>query len=142
MRPLFKKTRIKISRTGKTPTGFTLLEVLVALSLLGLAVTVVLQLFSADLKSLSASEGYVNCTLEAQAKMRELLEDPELAEGVQNGLTRNGYRYEAVVTETEKERGENLPVRLLAVEIKVFWKEGAGEKSVSLTTLKMKEKKV
>ncbi len=36
--------------------GFTLLEVLVALALLGVGVVVVLQLFSANLRSISASE--------------------------------------------------------------------------------------
>lgn len=133
---------IRRSRLLREKAGFTLLEILVALSLLGLAVTVVLQLFSANLKSLSASEGYVACIIEAQAKMRELLEDPDLAEGTHNGLTRNGYPYEMKVTEVEKERSENLPQKLMAVEIKVLWKEGLREKAVSLTTFKMRGKKV
>lgn len=113
-----------------------------ALSLLGLAVTVVLQLFSADLKALSASEAYVTCILEAQSKMRELLDDPELTEGNQNGLTRNGYPYEVTVSEAEKERSDLLPMKLLAVEIKVYGKDRLRGKVVSLKTYRLREKKV
>jgi general secretion pathway protein I len=126
----------------KGTTGFTLLEVLVALALLGIAVTAILQLFSADLKSISASEAYVAGSLEAQSKLREVLDGQEFSEKSWSGVTDNGYRFQVSVSDTLKERVENLPVKLVAVEVKLFWTQGTNEKSLTLKTLKMVEKSV
>jgi prepilin-type N-terminal cleavage/methylation domain-containing protein len=123
-------------------SGFTLLEVLVSLALLGIAVTAILQLFSADLKSISASEEYVAGSLEAQSKMREVLDSGEFSERSWGGTTDNGYRFQASVSDTLQERVENLPVKLVIVEVKVYWARGAGEKSLTLKTMKMVEKPI
>ena len=122
--------------------GFTLLEVLVALTLLGVAVTVILQLFSANLRSISASEEYVTGSLEAQAKMREVLEDKEISEGTRNGITDNGYRFQVSVSDSLTERSESLSVKLMEIEVKVYWTQGNKEKFLTLKTLKMVEKPV
>jgi general secretion pathway protein I len=122
--------------------GFTLLEVLVALALLGIAVTAILQLFSANLKSISASEEYVAGSLEAQSKMREILDNKEFSERSWNGVTDNGYRFQASVSDTLMERAEFLTVKLVAVEVKVYWDRGNREKSLTLKTMKMVEKPV
>ena len=126
----------------KETAGFTLLEVLVALALLGIAVTAILQLFSANLKSISASEEYVAGSLEAQSKMREVLDGTEFSEKSWNGITNNGYRFQVSVSDTLKERAETLPVKLVAVEVKVYWTRGTMEKSLTLKTMKMVEKPV
>jgi general secretion pathway protein I len=126
----------------KETAGFTLLEVLVALALLGMAVTVVLQLFSANLRSISASEEYVAGSLEAQAKMREVLEDKDISEGTRSGITDNGYRFQVSVSDSLTERSENLPVKLMEIEVKVYWTQGNKDKSLTLKTLKMINKTV
>ncbi len=126
----------------KGTAGFTLLEVLVALALLGIAVTAILQLFSANLKSISASEEYVAGSLEAQSKMREVLDGTEFYEKSWNGITDNGYRFQVTVSDTLKERAEALPVKLVAVEVKVYWTQGTMEKSLTLKTMKMVEKPI
>jgi prepilin-type N-terminal cleavage/methylation domain-containing protein len=122
--------------------GFTLLEVLVALSLLGMAVTVVLQLFSADLRAISASESYVNGALEAETKLREILENKDLSERSWSGITENGYRFEAAVSTILPERTENLQVQLMEITVAVFWPQGVQEKSARLKTQKVIPKKV
>jgi general secretion pathway protein I len=134
--------RYKKLRPLNGTSGFTLLEVLVALALLGIAVTAILQLFSANLKSISASEEYVAGSLEAQSKMQEVLEGTEFSEKSWNGITNNGYRFQVSVSDTLKERAETLPVKLVAVEVKVYWTQGTMEKSLTLKTLKMIEKPV
>ena len=50
--------------------GFTLIEVIVALSILGIAITVILQLFSVNLRAISQSEDYVMALIQADLKMR------------------------------------------------------------------------
>ncbi len=126
----------------KGTSGFTLLEVLVALALLGIAITAILQLFSADLRSISASEEYVAGSLEAQSKMREVLDGTDFTEKSWSGITDNGYRFEASVSDTLTERVENLPVKLVVVEVKLYWTQRTHEKSITLKTTKMIDKPV
>jgi prepilin-type N-terminal cleavage/methylation domain-containing protein len=120
--------------------GFTLLEVLVATSILGIAVAVVLQLFSANLRALSLSGGYVSAAMRAEAKMREILNDDELSEKISTETTEDGYRIEISVTETLKERTENLQVKLLAIDLTIQWMQGAKERSFTLRTAKVVNK--
>ena len=58
----------------KRSEGFTLLEVIVAFALLASTVTVILQLFSSDLRLLTRSEDYIWMSARAQVAMREVLD--------------------------------------------------------------------
>ncbi len=129
-------------RTRQASSGFTLLEVLVALSILGVAVLALVQLFSANLKSISASEEQVSRSLEAQSKMREVLTNKEFSERTWNGVTDNGTRFEVSVSEALSERVENLPVKLVRIEVKILWTHGSRDKALTLTTLKMVPKEI
>lgn len=131
-----------VLRVFNSGSGFTLLEVLVAVAILGIAITVVLQLFSADLKSISASGDYVSATAEAEAKMREVIDNDQLAEGSSDETTSSGYRTFVSITKTQEDRTENLPVDLLNVSVTVYWTHGAKEKSLTLNTMKMVTKRI
>ena len=122
--------------------GFTLLEVLVALSLLGIAVISVMQLFSANLKSISASEDHVSGALAAQSKMREVLSEEELSERSWNGITDNGYRFEVSILKSLPERVEELQVRMVEITVTVYWSQGTRERSMTLRTQKTVQKQV
>jgi len=122
--------------------GFTLLEVLVATAILGIAVTVVLQLFSANLRAISASGDYVSAAARAEAKMREILSDDELSEKSFSEATDDGYRMDVFITDTLKERTENLQVRLLEIDLTIHWTRGIKERTLTLRTMKAVEKEI
>ncbi len=122
--------------------GFTLLEILVTLALLGIAITVILQLFSSNLRALSVSKDYVSAAIRAEAKMREILEDTDLTEKSWSEVTDEGYRFDAAITETLKERTENLQVRMLEIALTVQWSEGLKTKFLTLKTLKVVIKRI
>jgi prepilin-type N-terminal cleavage/methylation domain-containing protein len=122
--------------------GFTLLEILVALALLGIAITVILQLFSTNLRALSVSGDYISAALRAEAKMREILEDTDLTEKSWSEITDEGYRFDASVTETLKERAENLQVRMLEIDLTMQWSEGSKIKFITLKTMKVVNKRI
>jgi prepilin-type N-terminal cleavage/methylation domain-containing protein len=122
--------------------GFTLLEILVSLALLGIAITVILQLFSSNLRALSISENYVSAAIRAEARMREILEDTNLQEKAWSEVTDEGYRFDAAVTETLKERTENLQVRMLEISLTVQWSEGSKMKYLTMKTLKVVNKRI
>ncbi len=74
--------------------------------------------------------------------MREVLEDQEVSERTWDGITDNGYRFQVSVSDTLPERSENLSVKLMEIEVKVYWTQGNKEKSLTLKTLKMLKKPV
>jgi prepilin-type N-terminal cleavage/methylation domain-containing protein len=122
--------------------GFTLLEILVSLALTGIAITVILQLFSSNLRALSVSGDYISAALMAEAKMRDILEDIDLTEKSWSEVTDEGYRFDASVTETLKERTENLQVRMLEIDLTVQWSEGSKMKFLTLKTMKVLNKRI
>lgn len=122
--------------------GFTLLEVIIALALLGIAVTVVLQLFSSNMRSISASEDYVYAASKAEARMREVLDDENLTEKSWSEITDDGYRIDVSITNALKERTENLSVNILEIDLTLHWSKGIKERSIALKTMKVVNKKI
>ena len=128
------------SKSCQRSKGFTLLEVLVSLSVVAIAVTVVLQLFSADLRALSASEDYVSAVLRAETRMREVLDDEGLAEKSWSETTSDGYRVDVNVSDVMQDRTDTLQVRLVKVDLTTRWVRGTKEKSLRLETMKIVNK--
>lgn len=122
--------------------GFTLIEVIVALSILGIAITVILQLFSANLKAVSLSEDYVITLIQADMKMRELSGSDNLQEKMWSETTEQGHRLDISITETLKERTETLHTRLMEIQLTVIWKKGQKERSQTFKTLKVVQKQI
>lgn len=128
------------SSPGRADTGFTLLEVLVALAVLGIAVTVIIQLFSANLRALSASEDYVSASLRGAEKMRTLVDDEGLDEKAWTEISPEGYRLDIAVKENLAERTEILPVKLLEIAVTIQWTKGNRARSMTFQTLKLVKK--
>jgi prepilin-type N-terminal cleavage/methylation domain-containing protein len=116
--------------------GFTLLEVLVSLALLGIALTVVLQIFSANLRNIASAEDYVSASARASARMREIVDTGALTEDKWAETTAEGYNLDVSVSEYMKDRTDNLPVKLMQVDLTIHWMKGAREKSLTLRTVK------
>ncbi len=117
--------------------GFTLLEVLVALSVMAMAVTLVLQLFSTNLRSVVRSGDVTSAAVRADSRIREILTEPLAAERVWSEATDDGYRMDVSVREVLKERTQNLPVRMMEVVLIIRWVDGMMEKRLELKTAKM-----
>ena len=120
-----------------TEEGFTLLEVVVALTILAVATVWIVQLFSASLRTVSLSDDYTPMTVLAEMKMRDVLSDKALDERSWSETADNGCRVEISVSETLKDRTENLGIRLLDVSVTVR-KPAAGGKERTLTLRTMK----
>jgi len=132
--------------------GFTLLEILVAIAILGVALTVIMQQFSAGLRIGHTSRTYTTATAYAKQKLEEFQLVEEMEEGAEAGDFDDGYTwkisilpYEAFMeeggTDEDAEIFELLPLEMYRLESVVSWMEGENEKSVSLVTLKTVKKK-
>jgi len=120
----------------RTERGFTLLEVLAAVAILGMALTVIMQLFSANLHGIAASDDYLAASMAAQAKLREVIDTGDFSEKDWSETTPEGYRVGISVRPALEERTESLPVQLHEITLSLRFESGAKERTITLRTLK------
>jgi general secretion pathway protein I len=128
--------------------GFTLLEVLIAVAILGTAIVVLLLQFSVALRAGSITQNVTVAMLHAKEKIEELKMERELSESSQSGTFGDGYEWETQVipyrheTIPEDEQiYDGLKVETYQLSSLVKWKDGERTKQVQLTTLKTVRKK-
>jgi general secretion pathway protein I len=119
----------------RTEHGFTLLEVIVALAILGIGFALAMELLAAGVRSAKASEDYTQAVLLARQKMAEVAVTRNLTGSAETGEFGGGFRWASEVQPLEQE--EELPGRLYSVQVRVTWPSRRGEKSVNLQTLRM-----
>ena len=128
--------------------AFTLLEILLAVSILGVAMTVIMQQFSAGLRIARTSHTYTTATIYARQKLEEIQVEEEMKEREESGDFEDGYQWRVSITPyedyIEEEESEAvldlLPLEMYRVESVVSWMEGGKEKSIQLATLKTVKK--
>lgn len=112
--------------------GFTLLEVLIAVAILGIGVVSVIRLFSDGLRTSYSSSKYTMALFHARNIMEEVKYESD------NGVFDDGYRWEKIVSPyTENGNIEGLK----QIIVKVYWKDGVIPKEITFTTLKTMFKK-
>ncbi len=111
--------------------GFTLLEVLVSLAVMAIAMTLVMQLFSANLRAVVRSGDMTSAIIKGESRLREILAEPFLTETAWNEVTDDGYRIDVAVSEAMRERTDNLPVKLMEIVLTVHWIDGFKRKKPS-----------
>src|SRR3990167_10484574 len=92
--------------------GFTLLEVMVAIVILGLGLTVVFELFSGGLKSVEISNDYSNDVILANKKMGELSLKEKLDVGKETGdfSEEDNYKWEVDIVSYQVDEETNKEI--------------------------------
>ena len=129
-------------KKGGSSEGFTLIEVLIALTLLSIAVTFIVQLFSSNLRSLGSADSYVTAVKRAEFRMKELLDADVMEEGSWTETTDDGYRMDIAVSGTLTERTDYIYLKLMRIDLSIFWRNGPKEKKWTLRTLKALSKAI
>lgn len=122
--------------------GFTLLEILIALSILATAVTIIFQLFSASLRNIAVSADYVSGVIKAETKMREVLSEEDLAEEAYTESEEDGYTYNVTIKKTLEIKTDAIPVQMMQIDLVVTWTKGVKPRTIRLRTMKMIGKQV
>ena len=140
-----------LSQNRNIKNGFTLLEVVVALAILGVGLMVIIELFAGGLRLGRVSEEYTKAVNYSRMKLEELALKPPAEEGVEEGEFNETYRWKIETKRIDLlpfERGTDFkpPVELFHVKVDVIWKSGLKERSVGLESyrtirLKSDEKK-
>jgi prepilin-type N-terminal cleavage/methylation domain-containing protein len=114
--------------------GFTLIEIVVAIAILGIGVVVIIELFGGGLRLERTSEEYTKAVGYARMKMEEISFVPSLEEGIQEGEFDRDYRWQVEVRKVDLipsrgiETSYRPPVELYYVRIEVLWKSGFKER--------------
>ncbi len=129
-------------RNVRSNPGFTLIEVVVALAILGIGLTIIIELFSGGLRLGRASMEYTKAVNYARMKMEETMAKSAIEEGTQEGESDDKtFRWQMGVKKVDllsidKSLDYKPPVELFKFKIDVFWKSGSKEKSTSVESLK------
>jgi prepilin-type N-terminal cleavage/methylation domain-containing protein len=113
--------------------GFTLLEVLVAVTILGLALVTLMQLTSHGLRLLRHADDYQQATLVAERVARAVDVVQEGVASGQDGPFRWERRVALVAVPEELTPGAGPKPRLYTLSVAVRW---AGSRSLELATLR------
>lgn len=119
-------------RREKSEGGFTLIEVIVALSILTIGVIGIVSLFSGSLRSINRSAQARDLGMIALSEMRTILLSPDLTES-DNAESREDYDLSYTIREVGDERFQNLPYKLYDIKLRVT----RGGKSFSLQSRKL-----
>lgn len=122
------------SRARRRGGGFTLLEVIVAFTILAVALVALMQAFSSGLRGLDAAQVHAGALLHARSKLEEIAAVATLVEGEDAGTFADGFAWTAAVRRHELEAealGSLVPYE---IEVTVT---GPGAGAVTLTTLRL-----
>ncbi|MEW6601425.1 MAG: type II secretion system protein [Nitrospirota bacterium] len=116
----------------KKREGFTLIEVIVAMAVLGISLVMIMQLFSAGLKSAKASCDYTIAIVHAKDKMEELSSTLDN----DSGTFEDGFKWETQVQDYRQI--DESEYKLQKLVVKIIWPETLKQqKSIEMVSLKM-----
>jgi general secretion pathway protein I len=125
----------------KGQQGFSLLEILVAFSIMAISIGMLLSIFSSGLRNASVSEEYTAAVQIAEGMIAGPGIEAPLQPGQAAGVVDGKYRWELTVApfvlSTETVDTRTLPARLFMVTAVVSWEEGGGERRFELSELKL-----
>ncbi|MGQ9509343.1 MAG: type IV pilus modification PilV family protein [Thermodesulfobacteriota bacterium] len=117
--------------------GFTLIEIVVSLAILGVGLLGIIELFSGGLRTERIAVEYSKAMEYAQLKMEEIGLSPSFQEGKEEGRFDEHFRWEVFRKKVDLLPEEILskmkpPVQLMEVKVKVFWRSGLKERALSI----------
>jgi general secretion pathway protein I len=123
--------------------GFTLIEVVVAMAILGIGLVVIIELFGGGLRLGRTSEEYTRAVGYARMKLEEVSLSPSLEEGVQEGEFDRDFRWQMEVKKVNLlppagiETDYRPPVELFQINLQVLWNSGLREKTFGLESYRI-----
>lgn len=134
-----RKTKLRWQSGKAKENGFTLLETLVALSVLAISLGVTYQVFSSALRGSTLADDYSQASMYADSHLAEIGKSVNKLSRVTEGVYNDRYRWKLEVIPLDGASSRTLieTVKRFQVTLKVYWKSGKGERSISATTFRL-----
>ena len=125
--------------------GFSLLEILIAFSILALSLGILLNIFSSGVKNAAVAEEYTAAVQIAEALMAQTGAETELQAGQTSGQEDEKYHWLVTVTPFSptiaKLNLQAITATLFKVKVSVNWGDANdSDRQIELTTLKLVNK--
>lgn len=132
------RSECPLDKCSNSESGFTLLEMLVALAILALALSVLFGMLSDGTRRTGEAEALADAGLHARSLLAKVGSEIPLQGGVTDGQLDNGFRWQVRVEPYggAADRRE-WPVAAYTVAAEVVWTDGVRERSAVLTTLRL-----
>ncbi|MCX7082580.1 MAG: type II secretion system protein [Methylococcales bacterium] len=122
--------------------GFSLLEILIAFSILALSLGILLKIFAAGVNTAMIAENYTAAVQLSESLMAKAGVETPLQSGLSTGLENNLYNWQVEVSpftlNSELTDTKTLTAELFKVKVTVNWGEdNARDRQVELITLKL-----
>ena len=115
--------------------GFTLIEVLIALTMFAVIGGGLLQLFNQGLRAARLADDRAHAALLARSKLTELQAFPYLRPGTLTGSFDDGFRWEASLSLADAAGNRVMRLLPLDAEILISWGNGPDTRSFRLRSL-------
>jgi general secretion pathway protein I len=130
-------------RMKSRAAGFSLLEILVAFTLMALIVAVLMRVFSGGLQGAGIAEDYARATSFAESKLAGIGSEIPLKPGELSGTEAGKYRWKIAIQDYEDKTANAAPpqpqavmrVQLMEVAVSVAWSDYGKDRQVAMTTL-------
>jgi general secretion pathway protein I len=121
----------------RAQSGFTLIEVLVALAILGISLAVLLHIFSESLHRARESQAEMTASALAQSLLADAGHSLPLRPGDTTGELPNGYSWRLHIEPygSDEDR-KSWQMGAVAISASVSWNDGGQRRSMTLTTLR------
>jgi general secretion pathway protein I len=125
----------------RTNAGFTLLEIVVALAIAGLALVGLFRAGGGGVLAVGTAGQFDEATERAQSRLSEIGRLGAIRPGDSEGDDGAGYRWRVstrpVATWQIGPPANPIAVTLFKVEVAISWQSGGGRRSVTLTSLRL-----
>lgn len=136
-------------------SGFSLLEILVAFSIMAIALTVLLRIFGTGVNNAVVAEEYTIAVQIAESLMARTGVETPLAAGEASGNEGEKYDWQIAVSQSGRQpstrerlramaqpnQQQTPPAQLMSVTVRVSWGDEEPRRSLELHTLKLQEGK-
>lgn len=126
------------NHADRPASGFTLIEVIVALAIAGLALGLLIGATGSGLGNATTADRYIVATRMAQSHLAALGIVTPLRAGEQSGDDGGGYSWRITISEPTRHasglKAAERVVGLYTVDVTVSWREGLALRSVSLAS--------
>lgn len=125
---------------AEQPRGFTLIEVLVAFSILSITLAAVFALLSSGTRNTRISSEYSQAVVLAESKLDELGITETLRTGTTRGRFDATYQWELKVDKRQRENPYphvDYHWDMLNVTLRVWWQSMGEERDITLSTIRL-----